>query len=429
VDSTEVTRALAVVRLPARYAGPVLIARGGMGEVYRATDTVLDRTVAIKVLDDRYSGDDEVARRFEREALAAGRLSGEAHTVTIYDVGVCEGRPYIVMEYLAGGSLADVLHATGAQPPAQALRWLEDAAAALDHAHAHGIVHRDVKPANLLLGDDGTLHVADFGVASATGAAPMTIAGTVFGTAGYLAPEETEGKAATPASDRYALGVVAFELLTGERPFRRESVTAEVEAHASAPIPAASKRDRKFPSTLDPVFERALAKDPGARFATCRALVDALRDAFGSTTATRIVPVAAAAPRRLPRRRYAAVLALLCAVGALAALFAVDRGPSAPTPAATTAAAPATTAAVARRVQTPTPALRDRQAQALIGLAAAAIRAGSCDGVVPLLDRAASLGGIQPRIDELRSVCTGPPGHRPGHGHGHGHDGGGDEGG
>ena len=287
-----------------------------------------------------------------------------------------------------------------------------------------------MKPANLLLSDDGRLHVADFGVASATGAAPMTMAGTVLGTAGYLAPEETVGKPATPASDRYALGVVAFELLTGERPFRRDSVTAEVAAHGSAPIPAASKRDRKLPSTLDPVFERALAKDPGARFVSCRALVDALRDAFASTTATRIVVAApATAPRRFARRRYAAVLAVICAAGAFAALFAVDRGPSARRPPATTAAAPPRTAAVVRRVQAPAPADRQRQAQVLIGLAAAAIGAGSCDGVVPLLDRAASLCGTQPRIDELRALCTGPPGHRPGHGHGHGHDRGGGEGG
>ncbi len=430
VDSIDVTRVLPVVRLPARYARPVLIARGGMAEVYRATDTELDRMVAIKVLDERYSGDDELARRFEREALAAGRLSGEAHTVTTYDVGVYEGRPFIVMEYLAGGSLADVLRETGAQPPAQMLRWLKDAAAALDHAHAHGVVHRDVKPANLLLSGDGRLHVADFGVASATGAAPMTMAGTVLGTAGYLAPEETEGKPATPASDRYALGVVAFELLTGERPFRRDSVTAEVAAHGSAPIPAASTRDRKLPSTLDPVFERALAKDPGARFVTCSAFVDALRDAFASTTATRIVPTAVTAPRRFGRARYAAVLALLCTVGALAAVFAVDRGPSTPRPPATTPAASPTTAAVVRRVQTPTRAGRERQAQTLVGLALATMGAGSCDGVLPLLDRAVSLGGDQPRIDELRALCTGPPGHRfgpgPGRGHGHGHGRGGD---
>jgi eukaryotic-like serine/threonine-protein kinase len=432
VDSIEVTRVLPVVRLPARYAGAVLIARGGMAEVYRATDTELDRMVAVKVLDERYSGDDELARRFEREALAAGRLSGEAHTVTTYDVGVCNGRPFIVMEYLAGGSLADVLRATGAQPPAQALRWLKDAAAALDHAHSRGVVHRDVKPANLLLSDDGRLHVADFGVASATGAAPMTMAGTVFGTAGYLAPEETEGKPATPASDRYALGVVAFELLTGERPFQRDSVTADVAAHGSAPIPAASTRDRKLPSTLDPVFARALAKDPGSRFVTCSAFVDALRDAFASTTATRIVPTAVTARRRFGRARYAAMLALLCAVGALAAVFAVDRGPSTPKPHATAPAGPPATAAVVRRVQTPPPAGRERQAQTLVGLAMAAISAGSCDGVVPLLDRAVSLGGDQPRIDELRALCTGPPGHRFGHGHrhvhGHGPDGG-DEGG
>jgi len=209
--------------LPPRYRDPVPIARGGMSEVVKATDAELGRTVAVKLLDDGHAAADEQRLRFAREARAAARLAGEAHTVTIYDVGVWNDRPFIVMEYLAGGSLDDVLRTEGAQRPAAALRWLDEAAAALDHAHARGIVHRDVKPANLLLDEQRRLHVADFGIATALDSTSMTRTGTVLGTAGYLAPEQAEGKPAGAAADRYSLGVVAFELLTGERPFRRDS--------------------------------------------------------------------------------------------------------------------------------------------------------------------------------------------------------------
>ena len=211
-----------------------------MGEIYRAKDGDLDRVVAIKVLADRFAGDDAIRERFTREALTAARLSSAPGTVTIFDVGEHEGRPYIVMEYLGGGSLADRIAAEGAQPLGRSLGWLRQAAAALDAAHASGIVHRDVKPANLLLDDGGQVHVADFGVASAAHLASLTETGTVVGTAGYQAPEQARGERATPASDRYALAVVAFELLTGARPFARESTTAEALAHASAPIPPAS---------------------------------------------------------------------------------------------------------------------------------------------------------------------------------------------
>ena len=153
--------------LPERYRDPRLVARGGMGEVYCATDTTLGREVAVKLLDDRRASDETVRKRFTREALAAARLSSDAHTVTIFDVGEWQGRPFIVMEYLTGGSLEDVLRREGAQPPARALEWLAETAQALDQAHERGIVHRDVKPANLLLGEDGRVRVADFGVASA----------------------------------------------------------------------------------------------------------------------------------------------------------------------------------------------------------------------------------------------------------------------
>src|SRR5439155_27248164 len=156
---------------------------------------------------------------------------------------------------------------------AQALDWLEQAAAALDAAHRNGVVHRDVKPGNLLLDQEDSLRVADFGIASAAGMDSLTMTGTVLGTAGYLSPEQAQGERAGPASDRYALGVVAFELLTGRRPFESDSATAEAAAHVNAEIPSVSQR-------LDPVFRRALTKDPGQRFGTSAELVRALRDAL-----------------------------------------------------------------------------------------------------------------------------------------------------
>jgi eukaryotic-like serine/threonine-protein kinase len=271
--------------LPPRYRDPHHVARGGMGDVYRATDTQLGRTVAIKVLADRYADDESVRERFKREALAAARLSGAPNTVTIFDVGEWEGRPYIVMELLEGGTLEDRIRATGAQDPADVLRWLSQAAGALDAAHAAGVVHRDVKPGNLLLDSRGEVCVGDYGVASAVGLDSMTMTGTVLGTAGYLAPEQAKGERATPASDRYALGVVAYELLTGKRPFAADSPTAEAAAHVHAPIPYPSEHG-DVPPELDPVLQRALAKNPEDRFASAADFVAALREALSTAAGT-----------------------------------------------------------------------------------------------------------------------------------------------
>src|SRR5919199_331103 len=246
---------------PPRYRGAQLIARGGMGEIYRATDATLGRAVAIKILSERYAQDDAVRERFTREAMAAARLSGQRNTVTIYDVGEHVGRPYIVMEYLGGGSLDDVLRKDGAQPPEKAFHWLAQAGRALDGAHAEGVVHRDVKPANLMLDRSGNVHVADFGIASAAGLDSLTMTGTVLGTAGYLSPEQATGNRATPASDRYALAVVAYELLTGKRPYQADSPTAEASAHVNASVPSVCDFS-KLPCELDPVFRKALAKEP-----------------------------------------------------------------------------------------------------------------------------------------------------------------------
>jgi serine/threonine protein kinase len=288
-----------------------------MGEIYRAEDAQLERTVAIKLLADGLAHDDSVRERFTREALAAARLSRAPSTVTIFDVGEHEGRPYIVMEYLPGGSLADRLTAEGAQPLGRTLEWLGETAAALDAAHAHGIVHRDVKPANLLLDDEGRVHVADFGVASAAHLGAMTETGTVVGTAGYLSPEQARGERATAASDRYALAVVAFELLTGTRPFARESATAEALAHVSAPIPPASQLRPDLPREVDAALARGLAKAPEDRYAAAADLVDALRTALDEAAGpTRIQapPTPAPAPVRVASRRRSRLLPLLALV-------------------------------------------------------------------------------------------------------------------
>jgi len=311
--------------LPERYTAPQPIGHGGMGEIYRATDTSLGRAVAVKVLDDRYARDQGARARFTREALAAARLSGNANIVTIYDVGEHDGRPFIVMEYLAGGSLEEKLRGRGAVPPRQALEWLEQAASALDAAHREGVVHRDVKPANLLLDRNERVHVADFGIASAAGTDSLTQTGTVLGTASYLSPEQAQGERTTAASDLYSLAVVAFELFTGHRPFEAESVPAEAAAHVTAPVPSVGDPD------LDRVFAKALAKRPADRYTSGAELVAALRAALESAAGpTRILHVAP--PQR--SRRLLPVVAAALVIAGIAAAVALTRGGSKPKPAA-----------------------------------------------------------------------------------------------
>jgi serine/threonine protein kinase len=326
--------------LPDRYADPRVIGRGGMGEIYLAEDTELGRKVVVKVLDARFADRADFRRRFRREALTAARLTGEPHTIAIYDVGEFRSSPFIVMEYLSGGSLADRAR-SGPVAPVQAIDWLRQAAEAIDAAHARGVVHRDIKPANLLFSERGELVVADFGIARAIDdTAGMTLAGTIMGTAGYLAPEQARGEPAGPASDRYALGVVAYELLTGGRPFERGSETAEAAAHIHDPIPPASERGLGLPRSIDAVFERALAKNPSERYASSTSFVEALAAALRAeqTAPTRApvaipVPREAAPPRRTASRSrpawvlpLALVLLLAAFVGGVSAAYLVTNG-------------------------------------------------------------------------------------------------------
>jgi eukaryotic-like serine/threonine-protein kinase len=393
--------------LPARYRDPRRVGHGGMGDVYCAVDAELGRPVAVKVLSEARSLSGGVRERFTREALAAARLSGEPNIVTVYDVGEWGGRPFIVMEYVPGGSLEDLLGQEGAQPPARALRWLEEAASALDRAHRRGVVHRDVKPANLLLDDRGHVHVADFGIASAAGLESLTETGTVLGTAGYLAPEQAQGGQTSPATDQYGLAVVAFELLTGSRPFQRESAAAEAAAQAFEPVPSAWARNRRLPKEVDAAFRRALAKRPQERFRSCMEFAAELGRAFSAgQRATRVM-------RPSPRRRRrpflpmvsVGMLVALVAGGITAALFTgrthgprqaeritvtepgstvretVTAQPPPSTTLQTTSSAPATTSSAGTPASTSAGSLAQQGYQRL--------QAGDAAGALPLLQQAA----------------------------------------
>lgn len=445
--------------LPARYTSCKLIAYGGMGEVYRATDKTLGRTVAVKLLSERYAKNEEFHARFLREAQTAASLMGEPNVIVIYDVDENEhGVPFIVMEYLPGGTVADRLGA-GRVDPDLALAWLGQAAQALDRAHARGVVHRDVKPANLLLAEDDTVRVTDFGIARAADQDTLTAAGTVLGSVGYMSPEQTRGDPSTAASDRYALACVAFELLTGRRPFERESQAAEAAAHATEAPPSPREVDPKLPVAVDAVLARGLAKQPDDRFASGAAFVAALRTALEDiqTAATAVL-----APPSLPEpsftrhatrpRRSAVLLAALALLiagawlswalsgddGSGGATVVVTRteqgktvteestvvvteeedkggGPPPPPPGASgdalndegfrllqqgdvDAALPLLESSVA--------ALRGSgsitEAYASYNLASARFALGRCDGVAELLDRSEEVQGGRKEIDRLR---------------------------
>ncbi len=221
-----------------------------MGEVYRARDAVLERPVAIKVLHRNLAGDAGFIERFRREARAAANLNHQ-NIVAVHDWGSVDGIYYMVMEYVAGLSVREILHAEGLLAPAQAADVLDQTLAALQHAHRQGIVHRDVKPENLMVTRDGVVKVADFGLARAFADAQITEAGNVTGTVQYLAPEQLQGEPADPRTDLYALGVVGFELLTGRLPFTGETPMAIAYQHIHEPMPKPSSMNPAVPASLD----------------------------------------------------------------------------------------------------------------------------------------------------------------------------------
>ncbi len=298
-------RALEGLQLPERYSIRRRIATGGMASVWCARDRALGRTVAIKLISQPFARDEAALGRFQREARAAARLSGHRHVVTIYDVGQAIerdaplGRPFIVMEFLAGGTVADAIRvrAVGRE---QAVRWLWEAAAALDYAHSRGVIHGDIKPVNMLLDGERVLHVADFGIARLATEDTVGGSGEMLGTAAYIAPEQVLGQPATEASDRYALAVTAFELLVGRRPFEAEHFAAQAHQHLEGQPPAASHLNPGLPPALDPVLAQGMAKRPEQRWASAAEFADAIEIALGRSARPlpMIAPVSAVAARK-----------------------------------------------------------------------------------------------------------------------------------
>jgi tRNA A-37 threonylcarbamoyl transferase component Bud32 len=338
--------------LAGRYRLEERVATGGMGEVWRATDLVLERRVAVKLLRETLVDDPKVAERFRREALLAASLSHPS-IAGVLDYVQEDGRPGIVMEYVEGETLADRLAREGPLAPAEAVRIATALLDALGAAHEAGIVHRDVKPGNVILTRAGEVKLTDLGVARAASHTTLTDTGMVVGTAHYLSPEQATGRPATPASDLYAVGAILYEMLVGARPFEAETPLAvAMKRLAEDPRPPRELRP-DLPEPLERVVLRGLARDPDRRYRSARTMREALRAAVapggpGTPPAgaaarpepTLVLPAAGAAtrpsepvvpqPRAPGRRRRTAVLAAIAVAAGVVALLLAARGPAGP---------------------------------------------------------------------------------------------------
>lgn len=266
--------------LGGRYLLGERVGAGGMATIFRAYDPVLERDVAIKVVHAHLAEDAGLVERFRHEARHAASLD-HPNVVHVYDAGV-EDLPYIVMEFVDGPSLRQVLQRRGRLTAGQALTIIEPVARALARAHSRGLIHRDVKPENILLSDDGRAKIADFGIARTVAASSQTRTGQLIGTVHYLAPELVDGREATPASDQYALGVVLFEAVTGRKALPADSAAAVALRHAREAIPTPSDFVEDVSKHFDRVVARATAHDPVERFDDLTAFADALRRAVPS---------------------------------------------------------------------------------------------------------------------------------------------------
>jgi serine/threonine-protein kinase len=318
-----------------------------MGEVYLARDQVLDREVALKVLRRQYAGDSEFAERFKREAMNAAALS-HPNIVQVYDRGETEdGAAYIAMEYLPGGTLKERITHEGSLKPTVAASIGSQVAEALDAAHARGVIHRDIKPQNILLTAKGEAKVGDFGIARAASAVTISQTGSVMGTASYMSPEQALGEPATPKSDLYSLGVVLYEAITGKLPYTADNPIAVSMKHVNEPLRPPKEVNPEIPESMNALVVKLLAKNPQDRYADAEELADdlwkvrrglaptAAGPAIGgagvprSLTQATTVEAPASAPAMTPTRKrrlpipvvFLALLALIGLVWALSTLF------------------------------------------------------------------------------------------------------------
>ena len=299
-----------------------LIGRGGMGEVYKAYDTQTHRVVAVKVLPPHLAQDATFQRRFRRESQAAAGVQNP-HVVPIHGYGEIDGRLYLDMRLIEGRNLGTILQATGhSLLPAFAVKVIEQVATALDAAHAAGLIHRDVKPSNILITDRDFVYLIDFGLARTAGEAGMTTAGSTLGTLAYMAPERFNGGTIDPRSDIYALTCVLYECLTGVRPYPADSLEQQLAGHMVNPIPRPSAKDPKL-AAFDEVIAKGMAKKPEKRYQTAAELAGAARQALAAPVRLSVRSGRHTAPRaKVPMRRHA-TRRVLAAAGAGAVLMVV----------------------------------------------------------------------------------------------------------
>jgi serine/threonine-protein kinase len=295
-----------------------------MGEVWRAHDTVIDRTVAIKMLLPLFADDRTFEQRFRREARAAARLD-EPHVVPIYDVGEIDGRLYVAMRLINGQDLQTLL-GEGPLEPDRVVRITEQIASALDAAHQAGLVHRDVKPSNILVSDEDFAYLIDFGIARAAGQTGLTSTGATIGTWSYMAPERFKSGEIKPSSDVYALACVLYQSLTGQLPFPGTTLEQVAMAHMTAPPPKPSTQRRAIPMAMDDVIAIGLAKDPRQRYPTAKELANAARAALNQAQSDTVTAPAPGQPTNLSAPSgsrpqwlaYGAALAVVLLAGGIA---------------------------------------------------------------------------------------------------------------
>ncbi|HXO12733.1 MAG TPA: protein kinase [Mycobacterium sp.] len=269
--------------LDGRYRVATKIATGGTSTVYRGLDTRLDRPVALKVMDSRYAGDQQFLTRFQLEARSVARLK-DPGLVAVYDQGLDARHPFLVMELVDGGTLRELLAERGPMPPHAVAAVLRPVLGGLAAAHRAGLVHRDVKPENVLISDEGDVKIVDFGLVRAVAEAGITSTSVILGTAAYLSPEQVRDGSASPCSDVYAAGIVTYELLTGQTPFSGDTALSVAYQRLDSDVPAPSSVINGVPALFDELVQRATARDPADRYTDAQdmatelgAIVDQLR--------------------------------------------------------------------------------------------------------------------------------------------------------
>jgi eukaryotic-like serine/threonine-protein kinase len=327
--------------LSGRYRLDSKLGSGGMSTVYLAMDEVLDRPVAIKLLHREISEEADQLERFRREARAAARLS-HPNLVGVIDAGEDDGRPYIVFEYIQGRTLKRRLQEEGRLPVDEAVAYAIEIGRGLTAAHARKLVHRDVKPQNVLIDPDGRAKVTDFGIARSLEQKGMTATGRVLGTTDYVSPEQAMGEDVDERSDVYSVGVVLYEMLTGDVPFRAETQVGVAMKHVNEPMPDVQSKRPEVSASVAAVVDRATTKDPRDRYGTVAEMVrdleqtlevEAARHGGTSGEATSVLDSVPASRRRLSRRRrisgpWIAMAIVLLALAAAAVIFAdrIDLG-------------------------------------------------------------------------------------------------------